>query len=64
MKKIFSILLIAVMMISTLSVNIYAEKDGESTTTPSKPIVEDETLVTDGAKELSPNDLEIGRAHV
>lgn len=53
MKKIFSILLIAVMMISSLSVNIYAE----GTTTPSKPIIDDETLVSDGAKELSPNSL-------
>lgn len=52
MKKIFSILLIAVMMISTLSVNIFAGKPEEKETI--KPI-DDETLVTDGAKELSQN---------
>lgn len=46
MKKIFSILLIAVMMISTLSVNIFAEKDDGDKTT-SKPIFEEIILQSD-----------------
>jgi len=55
-KKIFSILLIAVMMISTLSVNIYAEKVGEGTTTPSKPAPAEEILIADkNAEEKTPN---------
>ena len=49
MKKIFSILLIAVMMISTLSVNIFAE-DSEGKT-PSKPII-DEIILQ--AKDTNP----------
>lgn len=50
MKKIFSILLIAVMMISTLSVNIYAEKKEE------KPAPAEEILIADkNAEEKTPN---------
>lgn len=49
MKKIFSILLIAVMMISTLSVNIYAEKED-------KPAPAEEILIADkNAEEKTPN---------
>ena len=50
MKKIFSILLIAVMMISTLSVNIFAEKGEE------KPAPAEEILIADkNADEKTPN---------
>lgn len=45
MKKIFSILLIAIMMISTLSVNMYAEE-------PTKPIIEEEILQADPASPV------------
>lgn len=45
MKKIFSILLIAVMMISTLSVNIFAGKEKEEEST--KPIIEEVILQSD-----------------
>lgn len=45
MKKIFSILLIAIMMISTLSVNMYADGD-------TKPIVEEEILQADPASPV------------
>lgn len=44
MKKIFSILLIAIMMISTLSVNMYAEEP--------KPIIEEEILQADPASPV------------
>lgn len=53
MKKIFSILLIAVMMISTLSVDIYAEnpnkpsKPGQSTEPSTTPAVEEVILQSD-----------------
>lgn len=50
MKKIFSILLIAIMMISTLSVNMYAEKKEE------KPAPAEEILIADkNAEEKTPN---------
>lgn len=45
MKKIFSILLIAIMMISTLSVNMYAEET-------TKPIIEEEILQADPASPV------------
>lgn len=45
MKKIFSILLIAIMMISTLSVNMYAEE-------PTKPIIGEEILQADPASPV------------
>ena len=47
MKKIFSILLIAVMMISTLSVNIFAEKHEEKEEESTKPIIEEVILQSD-----------------
>lgn len=45
MKKIFSILLIAIMMISTLSVNMYAEET-------TKPIIEEEILQANPASPV------------
>lgn len=45
MKKIFSILLIAIMMVSTLSVNMYAEET-------TKPIIEEEILQADPASPV------------
>ena len=65
MKKIFSILLIAIMMISTLSVNMYAGKpsdpskpDETPTPTPAPtPVVEDDLfLVSTSTEELKPGD--------
>ncbi len=67
MKKIFSILLIAIMMISTLSVNMYAgkpsdpSKPGETPTpTPAPaptPVVEDDLfLVSTSTEEVKPGD--------
>ena len=47
MKKIFSILLIAVMMISTLSVNIFAGKPEEKEEESTKPIIEEVILQSD-----------------
>lgn len=47
MKKIFSILLIAVMMISTLSVNIFAGKHEEKEEESTKPIIEEVILQSD-----------------
>lgn len=47
MKKIFSILLIAVMMISSLSVNIFAEKHEEKEEESTKPIIEEVILQSD-----------------
>ena len=53
MKKIFSILLIAVMMISTLSVNIFAGKGDDKET----PVLDDDYyLISDSTEELKPGD--------
>lgn len=53
MKKIFSILLIAIMMISTLSVNMYASKGDDKET----PVLDDDYyLISDSTEELKPGD--------
>ena len=57
MKKIFSILLIAIMMISTLSVNMYAGKPDDKGNEQTTPVVEDDLfLVSTSTEELKPGD--------